>query len=178
MNIEYTNELFVFGEFNYEVYLAMLSAYWYISLEYFGQFPVTIKLHGACKTASQQSMMQFLLSKFGFSIADTSFVFCGHSFLRAILHLLFPKSKQFTTSQILTLPPNAVFMILPKGKAPSLHRSSKYPWYPQGPSSLQIRLQCTMIAIAKEVMLSRTKSVNLMAAHFEVWTGLCLLGIY
>ena len=106
------------------------------------------------------------------------FVFCGHSFLRAILHLLFPKSKQFTTSQIFTLPPTAGFMILPQGKAPSLHRSSKYPWYPQGPSSLQIRLQCTMIAIAKEVMLSRTKSVNLMAAHFEVWTWFCLLGIY
>ena len=72
-------------------------------------------------------MTQFLLSKFGFSFADTSFVFCGHSFLRAILHLSSSNSKQFTTSQTRTFPPTAGFMILPKGKAPSSHRSSKYP---------------------------------------------------
>ena len=36
------------SEFDYEVDLAMLSAHWYISLEYFGQFPVTVNLHGAC----------------------------------------------------------------------------------------------------------------------------------
>ena len=129
----------------------MLSADWYSSFEYFGQFPVTVNLYGACQIASQPSMTQFLPSQFGFSIADTSFVFCGHSFLRAILHLLTSNSKQFTTSQTRAFPPIAGFMILPKGKAPSSHRSSKYPRYLQGPCSLQIPLQCTLIAVAQAV---------------------------
>ena len=129
----------------------MLSADWYSSFEYFGQFPVTVNLYGACQIASQPSMTQFLLSQFRFSIADTSFVFCGHSFLRAILHLLTSNSKQFTTSQTRAFPPIAGFMILPKGKAPSSHRSSKYPRYLQGPCSLQIPLQCTLIAVAQAV---------------------------